>query len=68
MSLKRALQLKDCSDLQYYRSEFPEIYQTFDRKCLKCDRSFLSKHRFIRICEKCKINQTKVKEIKGYLK
>ena len=68
MSAKRALQLKDCSDLQYYRSEFPEIYQTFYRSCLRCDRSFKAKHKFIRICERCKINQYKSKDIKGYLK
>ncbi len=23
------------------------------RRCLKCDRSFLSKHRFNRLCENC---------------
>jgi len=45
----------DNTDLRYYRASLPEIYNHFKRDCLRCDRTFISAHRYIRLCDQCKL-------------
>jgi hypothetical protein len=51
----KASNLNDNTDLRYYRAEMPDIYQHFNRECLRCENEFVSPHRYVRICDQCKI-------------
>ena len=56
----------DNADLAHFRSEMPDIYNTFYRSCLKCDRSFKAGHKFVRLCPSCKQTMYKQKESYGH--
>lgn len=40
--------------IDYFRETLPGVYIDVQRKCLKCDRSFTTDHKFVRLCSNCK--------------